>query len=131
MKTTFEKWPEIFKQIGNPDRFSIMEALHASDHLRHLHLDENDIPFNGCLSFGELLEATNIRPDTRLSYHLNQLVQTKLVEKLPFKDKNGRVYPLYKKSEKWKTFSEELGIAKKIELYIKERYPKYYVRDKS
>jgi DNA-binding transcriptional ArsR family regulator len=115
-----EKWAEVFNQIGNEDRLSIMIVLHGSDYLKHSRANSSNA---GCLSFSQLLNATEIRPDSKLSYHLARLIEAKLVDKNPFKDDKGRVFPLYSVSKKWIDFATNCRIDERIREYIQEKYP--------
>ncbi|RLI44816.1 hypothetical protein DRO69_06570 [Candidatus Bathyarchaeota archaeon] len=121
-----EKWKEVFSFLGSGERISIMIVLHGSKYLRHTHYGSVD---EGCLTFSQILESTGIESDTRLSYHLSKLIGAGLVKKFPFKDKKGRVFPMYTIGEKWRSFASELAIDKLIKDYIKEKYPDSFVEE--
>lgn len=124
-----EEWAEIFALIGSEERLSIMIVLHGSDYIRHSHIS-GESEKSGSLSFSQILEATDIQSDAKLSYHLSKLIEGRLINKIPYKDLKERVFPLYKPSEKWLTFASGLQIDEKIQNYIKEKFPDDYVEPK-
>lgn len=105
-----EKWASIFVTIGNPVRLAILLILQGSRYLRGEH----------CLKFTEIQSILEMPSDASLTYHLGKLLDSGLIEKMPHKDENERVYPLYSVSQKWLDFAEEVGLAQTFNEYIEK-----------
>lgn len=129
MSEVTERWAEVFAILGSEERLSILFALQGSLYVQHKHtgLDAVDDDEDGCLSFSQIGEASEIHSSTRLSYHISKLIGADLIRKLPHQDKSGRVFPLYSVTRKWKSFSTELGIDKIIQSQIRRRYPNAFI----
>ena len=132
LEEQMSKWAVVFSAIGNEDRLSVMLALHSSDYIKHSHKDNGQTGLlcgEGCLSFSQIQRATGISSDTSLSYHLSKLIEAKLIEKLPTKDANERVFPLYRVSAAWQEFAASFGITNKIKEYIQHKHPNQYIEN--
>lgn len=121
-----EKWAQVFAVLGSYERLSILIVLNSIEYIRHTH-EETDPHTSGCLSFTQIAESAEIDSDTRLSYHLSKLIDAELIEKIPVKDKKGRVFPLYKTTIKWQKFASEFGIDERIKDYIRGKYPETFI----
>lgn len=105
-----QKWASIFVTIGNPVRLAILLILQGSKYLRGEH----------CLTFTEIKNVLEMPSDASLTYHLNRLLDSGLIEKMAHKDENERVYPLYSVSQKWLDFTDEVGLAETFNEYIEK-----------
>ena len=123
-----DRWAEVFSILGSEERLSILFVLQGSLFVRHKHTEVNDEEPVGSLSFSQIAEAAGLPSSTRLSYHLSKLMQADLVQKIPYQDSKGRVFPLYTITDKWRAFSNELGIENIISSQIHKKYPDAYQR---
>jgi DNA-binding transcriptional ArsR family regulator len=116
------EWASTFEALGNPTRLGILLVLYASDTARK---DAN------CLTFSEIKEIMRIPSDSVLDYHLKCLVDTQLVKKTATSSSpSGRVYPLYRTTEKAVAFLqttekavaflEKVGLAEATRELMKE-----------
>jgi len=122
-----KKYAKIFSVLGSEERLSVLVVLHGSHYIRHQHPETKG---DGCLSFSQILEATEIDSDTRLSYHLSKLLDAKLVSKSALMDEKGRVFPVYTTTEIWQQFASDLGLDKEIKEYISKKYPTLFFQKK-
>jgi DNA-binding transcriptional ArsR family regulator len=120
------EWTDVFSAIGNDERLSIMIVLSSSDYIKHSHKVPTVTDSEGCLPFSDIAKSTEINSATRLSYHLSKLIDAGLVSKIPAKDANERVFPLYKVTARWQKFAEEFGFHSKIKDFIKAKYPESF-----
>jgi len=125
MPFDLKKWAKTFSLLGSSERLSIMIVLHGAEYIRHTHGDF--VVKEACLSFSQIGEASEIKSDTRLSYHLSKLIHAGLVSKRAAQDKKGRVFPMYTPTKYWRDFASELGIDRQIKAYIKKKYPESFV----
>jgi DNA-binding transcriptional ArsR family regulator len=105
-----EKWASIFVTIGNPVRLAVLLILQGSRYLRGEH----------SLKFTEIQSILEMPSEASLTYHLNRLLDSGLIEKMAHKDENERVYPLYSVSQKWLDFTKEVGLAETFDEYIEK-----------
>lgn len=105
-----EKWASIFVTIGNPVRLAILLVLQGSRYLRGEH----------SLKFTQIQSILEMPSDASLTYHLNRLLKSELIEKMAHKDENERVYPLYSVTQKWLDFTEETGLAETFNEYVEK-----------
>lgn len=106
---TIKKWASVFDVLGNPIRLGILLVLFASNYLAGTH----------SLTFTQIKTVLGTSSDAGLSYHLAQLTKSGFVIKDPYKDEKGRVFPLYRSTEKVDRLLEDLGLAETFRDYIK------------
>lgn len=113
-----EKWASIFNVIGHPMRLAILVILHGSEYTEH-----TDYCGMNCLRLNQIMEIMNFAPESKetVIYHLNKLIEAKLVTKIPIKTKSGEwdIRPYYKVTDNWIKSASELGIANIVENYFK------------
>jgi len=123
----FDKWAKVFSVLGSPERLSILLVLHGSLYLRHDHPGLDPVGgMDKCLSFSQIASAAEIESSARLSHHLSRLIETGVVDKIPFKDDKDRVFALYGVTDLWKNFARESGIGKALRTYLEAKYPDAY-----
>lgn len=76
------------------------------------------------LTFREIKNILGISSEASLSYHLWRLLDSDLIEKLPKKDENGRVYPIYRTTNRGKLILEKLDAIEIIKKRFKANVPK-------
>jgi len=111
-KELLNKWASLFEVIGNPTRLGILLVLYGSEFLTSDGVHS--------LTFGQVKDIMEIPSEQSLEYHLKRLTDAKLIDKEPYKDPKGRVYPIYHVTQKWRDFIRETGLVKSLTNFVED-----------
>lgn len=112
MSEELVEWASTFEALGNQTRLGILLVLYGSDITRKR---------GNCLTFSEIQTIMRIASPSALDYHLKCLQDADLIEKNPTSDSpNGRVYPLYRTTQKSVDFLEKIGLAEATRAFMKD-----------